>query len=329
MLTIVEGIILCFIIAFAGISGVNDGGNLIGTYLSSNSVRPVVSITLLLVSVVAGPILFGTRVSHTIAVEIVNFQAAGHQVLAVSLLAAVVTLLVTWRLSVPTSTTMALAGGMVGTVVMAGHTGWIEWAGIIKVSVGLVGSVMVGFLVAFLLTSLLWVLIRRWPRMGFGGGRAQVATIVLQGLAYGANDQEKAIGLMAILLMLVQHRTHYQVSYWAILLPWLFWMGGLFVGGLRIAKTVSGHVVRLVDMASVSTQLAAAVTVGAAAFMGLPVSTTQTTDGSLFGTGTALKPYHVRWHTVGKFFKVWALTLPLAVGMGMAITGALRLVHAL
>ncbi|WP_338055125.1 inorganic phosphate transporter [Sulfobacillus harzensis] len=314
------------IAAFAGISGVNDGGNLIGTYLTSNSVRPLVSMTLLLGSVLVGPLLFGTRVSHTIAVEIVNFQAAGHQVLAVSLLAAVVTLLVTWRLSIPTSTTMALAGGMVGAVIADGHLGLIQWPGVLKVAIGLVGSVLVGFFVAFLLSSFLWMLMRRYPQIGFAGGRAQMATIVFQGLAYGANDQEKAIGLMAVLLMLVGHHVRYQVSLLAIVLPWLFWTGGLFVGGLRIARTVSGHVFKLVDMSAVSTQLGAALTVGAAALLGLPVSTTQTTDGSLFGTGTALKPYHVRWHTVGKFFRVWALTLPLAVVMGMVMMGLVRVV---
>ncbi len=281
---------------------------------------------LLLASILAGPIIFGTRVSHTIAVEIVNFQAAGHSVLALSLLAAVLTLGVTWRMSIPTSTTMALAGGMVGTALAAGHLDWIRWAGILKVSVGLVGSVLVGFGIAFVVASLLWVLMRRYPRVGFAGGRAQAVTIVLQGLAYGANDQEKAIGLMAVFLMWTAHHSTYHVTWLAILLPWLVWMGGFFGGGLRIARTVSGHVVRLNDVGSMSTQLSAAVTVGAASILGLPVSTTQTTDGSLFGTGTALKPYHVRWHTVGKFAKVWALTLPLAIAMGMVTMGGARLV---
>ena len=317
---------MILIAAFTGISGVNDGGNLIGTYLSSTSIRPRATVILLLASILAGPIIFGTRVSHTIAVEIVNFQAAGHGALALSLLAAVLTLGVTWRMSIPTSTTMALAGGMVGTALASGHMDWIRWSGVLKVSVGLVGSVMVGFGMAFVIASLLWMVMRRYPRVGFSGGRAQALTIVLQGLAYGANDQEKAIGLTAVFLMWSSHQNVYHVSWLAIVLPWLFWLGGFFGGGLRIAKMVSGHVVRLNDVGSMSTQLSAAVTVGAASVVGLPVSTTQTTDGSLFGTGTALKPYHVRWHTVGKFAKVWAMTLPLAVAMGMLTMAGARLV---
>lgn len=256
-----------------------------------------------------------------------DFQAAGHTVLALALLGAVATLAVTWFLSIPTSTTMALAGAMVGAVLAAGHASWIHWPGILKVAIGLIGSVAVGFGMAFGMSSLLWMLMRRYPQIGFSGGRAQLATIVLQGLAYGANDQEKAIGLTAVYLMVAGHATHYQVTWLAIVLPWLFWMAGFFGGGLRIAKTVSGHVFRLRDMAAVSTQLSAALTVGTAAVLGLPVSTTQTTDGSLFGTGTALRPYQVRWHTVGKFFKVWALTMPLAVVMGALSMGADRLIQ--
>lgn len=328
-LSVIDLAILILIIGFSGISGVNDGGNLIGTYLSSNSVRPVVSVSLLAASVLAGPIIFGTRVSHTIAVEIVNFQTAGHLVLATALVGALLTLAVTWYLSIPTSATLALAGAMIGAVLVDGHTVWVEWGGVLKVGVGLVGSVVIGFAAAYGVSRLLWRLMARFPRIGFGGGRAQWVTIVMQGLAYGANDQEKAIGLTAVLLMLVDHHTRYQVTWLAIGLPWIAWVGGLFAGGLRIAKTVSGHIFKLRDVAAVSTQFGAAITVGAAALAGLPVSSTQTTDGSVFGTGTALNPYGVRWGTAGRFVRVWALTMPLAVAMGGAAMGTARIIHGL
>lgn len=296
-----------------------------GTYLSSSSVRPALSVTLLAVSVLAGPILFGTRVSHTIAVEIINFQLVGHVVLAAALLGAVLTMVVTWYLSIPTSATLALAGAMIGSVWVDGRIAVVQWTGVLKVGVGLVGSVVVGFLAAYLVSKLVWRLLARAPRLGFGGGRAQLGTIIMQGLAYGANDQEKAIGLMAVLLMLMQHQSVYRVPWLAIVVPWLAWMAGLFVGGLRIAKTVKGHIFRLKDVAAVTTQFGAALTVAAAALFGLPVSTTQTTDGSVFGTGTALDPYRVRWGTATKFLRVWALTLPLAAVMGGAMMGLARL----
>lgn len=324
-----EGLILCCIIAFTGISGINDGGNLIGTYLNSNTIRPVVSVGLLIVSVLVGPILFGTRVSHTIAVEIINFQGVSHTVLALSLLSAVLTLGVTWNFSIPTSTTMALGGAMIGVALAYGHFSWVHWAGIIKVFGGLLGSVGVGFGIAYGLSWALWALMKWKPAVGFLGRKGQYLTIVLQGLAYGANDQEKAIGLMAIWILLAQGNTAYHVGLWAIVLPWGFWLAGFFFGGLRIARTVSGHIIRLRDMEAVSTQFSAAATVTVAALLGLPVSTTQTTDGAIFGTGASLHPYQVRWGVVGKFFKIWALTLPLAISVGLITTGGARLIHQL
>ncbi len=326
---VVFAAIFILIMAFTALSGVNDGGNLVGTYLSSSRVKPFISVSLLVVSILAGPILFGTRVSHTIAVEIVNFHTAGHLVLVMALLGALLTLGVTWYLSIPTSATLALAGAMVGAVLLEGHWEWIQWGGILKVVIGLVGSVVVGFMAAYVISRFLWVVMKRFPGLGFRVGNAQWGTIVLQGLAYGANDQEKAIGLMAVLVMLVSHHTHYTVTWVAIVLPWLAWVLGLFAGGLRIAKTVSGHIFRLRDAARVSTQMGAGLTVAMAAVLGLPVSTTQTTDGSVFGTGAALNPYQVRWGTAGKFLRVWALTLPLAVALGGVVMGGARLIQAM
>ncbi len=263
-----------------------------------------------------GPLLFGTQVSHTIAVEIVNFQTVGSRILAAALAGTVITLAITWYWSVPTTATLALAGSMAGAAIAGGHFSAIEWSGVAKVGIGVVGSVLVGFLVGYFVYRLLRVIMARWPKVGFAGGVMQWAMVVLQGLAYGANDQEKAIGLMALLLMALNHHSRYYVGWPAIIVPWAAWIGGLLVGGLRIAKTVSGHIVRLNDIASVSSQFSAALTVGAAALSGLPVSSTQTTDGSLFGTGTAVNPYKVQWSTLRKFLRIWALTLPLGAALG-------------
>lgn len=307
---------MVFILAFAGISGVNDGGNLIGTYLSSKSLKPLFAVLLLSLSVLAGPFLFGTQVSHTIAVEIVNFQVVGPRLLAAALAGTVSTLGVAWWRSVPTTATLALAGSMTGAALADGHLSWIEWGGVLKVALGVVGSVVVGFMVAYLVYRGLRMIMARYPKLGFEGGKMQWISIVLQGLVYGANDQEKVIGLTALLLLAIEHHTGYYVGWSAIVVPWAAWVAGLLIGGLRIAKTVNGHIVRLNDVVAVSAQLGAALTVGGASFGGLPVSSTQTTDGSLFGAGAAVNPYQVRWGTLGRFFRIWVMTLPLGAAFG-------------
>ena len=319
LLGVLAGILGALIAGFTIFSGINDGGNLIGTYLSTPATRPHWVLPLLAGSILLGPVLFGTAVSHTIAVEVVDFQKVPARVLAVALAAALTTLVVTWKLKVPTSTTLALAGGMLGAALAGGQAEWIHWAGILKIGLGLVGSVAIGFFMAFGLTLGVWRLLREFPPLGFMLGQLQYVTIVFQGVAYGANDQEKAIGLTALWFMLISGSHHYHVDWPALVIPWGLWLVGLWFGGLRIAKTVSGHVFRLRSADAVTTQTAAAVTVALAAIGGFPVSTTQTTDGALFGTGAALKPYHVRWGTVAKFFKVWSWTLPVSFAGGVVL----------
>ena len=322
----IEVLVFILIASFAIISGINDGGNLVATFLASGTIAPVWVLPLLLLSIGLGPIVFGTAVSHTIAVEVVDFGQAGPQVLLVSLSAALITLGTTWWLKMPTSTTIALGGGMVGATLASGHIHLIHWMGVVKLILGLLGSVGLGFAAAFILTKVLWTILK-WLSMNEIDflKQGQYLTAFWQGLAYGANDQEKVIGLMTIFWMLVYHHSHYRVPWMAVVLPLLFWSLGLILGGFRIARTVGQHVVRIGPMNALSTQLAAALTVSVAALSGFPVSTTQTTDGSLFGTGTALRPLSVHWIVVRRMVGVWVMTMPVAMVLGGLMMECTRL----
>jgi len=320
--------LLALIAGFAIVSGINDGGNLAGTLLPARAVAPRVLIPLLIVSVGLGPFLFGTAVSHTIAVEIVDIPAAGPSLADAALAGALSTLLVSWWLKVPSSTTIALAGGMVGAALLTGHGALVHWDGVAKVGLGLLGSVAVGFLAAWAAGRAVWHVARgvTAPAARRRIGYAEAAVLLVQGLAYGANDQEKAIGLLALDLSRL-HGVPYHVSPTAITLPLVFWTLGLLGGGWRIARTVGGHIFRIRPLHALSVQTAAAVTVVAAAVLGLPVSTTQTTDGALFGVGASLAPRRVQWHTGGRLVLVWATTLPLALVLGGAFARLGEWIH--
>lgn len=321
-------VLFMFIALLAIISGFNGGGNLMATFVASGTMSRTMAVLLLFVSLGIGPWVFGTAVSRTIAIEVVNFHRAGHVVFAVAVLAAVMTVTLTWWLRIPTSTTIALGGGMVGAAILSGHSALIHWDGVVKLLGGLFGSLVVGFVVAYGLTVLFWAVLSRLSRGTVNRlAGAQYVTAFWQGLAYGANDQEKIIGLMALFFMLFYHQTHYVVLWPAILLPLLFWGLGVVVGGWRIAKTVGGKIYHLRPMNALSTQAAAALTVSMAALWGFPVSTTETTDGALFGMGSALNPYKVRWPVVRKILVVWVLTMPTALAIGsvsMIFTTLLR-----
>ena len=324
----IDVIVIVLIALFTGISGINDGGNLVGTFLSSRVVSVRWLLPVLIISIAIGPVLFGTAVSHTIAVEVVNFQKAGMVILAVALFSALLTLLITWLLRVPSSTTIALTGGMMGAALSDGYAQLIQWTGVLKVIGGMVGSVIIGFIVAYLISRLVW---RNLQDIKDGTNTKfaylQYLTIALQGLAYGANDQEKAIGLTALYFLMIHHEQHYEVTVVAIVIPVLFWILGLFLGGARIARTVNGHIMRLRTLQAIATQFSAAITVVAAALAGLPVSTTQTTDGCLFGMGAATESHKVRWITVRKLLLVWMLSFPGAIIIGYLSMSILKIIN--
>ena len=312
------------ITVFAAISGVNDGGNLVGTFLSSRSLSVRITIPLLIVGIGLGPVLFGTAVSHTIAVEVVDFQRGQLLLLVIALFSAVTTMLIAWLLRTPSSTTIALSGGMIGAAWANGQGALIRWTGVTKILVGMSGSIVVGFLVAFLLTQGMWFCFRKLQIKSVRVVSLQYLTIFLQGLAYGANDQEKAVGLTALLFLLSGRTQHFTVSWEAIVLPLFFWIAGLFLGGLRIAQTVNNHIFRIKALHSLSTEVSSAIVVIGAAVLGLPISTTQTIDGGLFGVGAATNPWQVKWKTARQLLLVWAITLPMALIIGSIFGLALR-----
>ncbi len=323
---VLYGVIFLLIGLFSLLSGFNDGGNLMATFLRGGVLAPWVIFPILVGSIALGPLLFGTAVSRTIAVAIVNFDLTGPWVLAVAIGSAVLTLFITWRFRIPTSTTMALAGGMLGASIASGDARFIHWSGIVTVLVGLVASVILGFITAFVVTRALWTILAKASSSSYRRmKRLQYVSAMWQGMAYGANDQEKAIGLTALATMLWIKGFHYHVSWIAVSIPLVFWALGFWGGGVRIAKTVGGHIIRLDPMNALSTQMAAAVTVSMAAFWGIPVSTTQTTDGALFGTGTALNPLKVQWLVARNMLLVWSVTVPLSMVVGLVIMTLSRL----
>ncbi|WP_242968557.1 inorganic phosphate transporter [Sulfobacillus sp. hq2] len=320
-------LLLLSLSAFAMVSGFNDGGNLVATYRSSRIIDSRRIAPLLIAAIALGPVIFGTAVSRTMALEVVNFTQTSSRLLAISVMAGVLTLVVTWRMRLPTSTTIALAGGIIGAAAASGQAALIHWAGVEKIAGGLVGSVVMGFMLAWLLTGVMKRVTASdgTPRLVKVVDKFQYLTILWQGLAYGANDQEKVIGLTAIVMMLLSHDAVYHVSSFDILFPLASWSVGLALGGSRIANTVGTQIIHLRPETSVTTQLAAAITVSLAAILGFPVSTTQATDGCIFGSGTMINRHRVHWKVVRKIIGVWIITMPIALAMGAVLMMLVRL----
>jgi len=314
-----EAIAFGLALLFQGMAGMNDGGNLVAPAIGARSMTFPWALAVAAVAMVLGPIVFGTHVAATIARSLVAFPAAQTEMALIGALSGTIAsvILATWR-KVPTSMSVALVGGLVGSALALGSP--VHFLAVARVMAGLVLALAVGF-------GLGDLSFRLWKRLGERLDRSrgerlmrlQVAALFLQGLAYGSNDAEKALGLL-VWILAVQPAAASHVSLPIILLSGLAWVLGTLVGGVRLAASVGYRVFRMRSLHAIAVQTSASVTVIAAALVGNPVSTTQTIDSSLLGVGAADRPRAVRWLVVRDMLEALVVAGPIAAALAFVAT---------
>ncbi len=311
---------------FGLVSGFNDGGNLLASFMSGRVITPPMAAALLLVSL-AGPLVIGTAVARTIGANVVDLRGQGELGYILIVLSPLSVVLFSWRAGIPTSMTLALVGGMLGWVLASGGHATVHWSGVARVLVGMPVSVLGGGLLALLVYWATRKLLGTQPHAAMLElARLQLVTAAVQAFAYGANDMEKSVGLIAVGLSFGNHQ---QAVVFSNPIPiigafGLFYVGAL-VGGWRVASRIGFGVLRVRPVQALAQQLASGTVVAALATAGAPVSMTQTIDGGLVGVGAALRASAVRWGIVREMLGSWLLTLPLAVAVAAALHFALRI----
>lgn len=310
---------------FGLVSGFNDGGNLLASFTSGRVVTPPTAAALLLISL-AGPLVIGTAVARTIGVNIVDLRAEGELGYVMIVLAPLSVVLLSWRAGIPTSMTLALVGGMLGWVLASGGHAVVHWPGVVRVLIGMPASVFGGGLLALMVYWGMRKLMGTRPHAAMLElARFQLVTAAIQAFAYGANDMEKSVGLIAVGIALGRHSTTVAFSSPIPIIGAfvLFYVGAL-VGGWRVASRIGFGVLRVRPVQALAQQLASGTVVAALATAGAPVSMTQTIDGGLVGVGAALRASAVRWGIVREMLGSWLLTLPFAVVVTAALHLAIR-----
>lgn len=321
----IEAVLLALAaLAFAAVSGANDGATLIALSLPNVTLRPLASIGILAAAVSLVPLMVGVHVAETLARGLVSFEGRDGRLLFLG--AVIVALGVTGTLSrqgLPTSLTLALVGAIVGTGIGRG----------LGVAWGTVGSVMVIGLAAPLVSGLLGLLIARafaWLPAGhraWGELRALGAVaFLLQAAAYATNDGQKMIAIFAIALGL-SPGGQVGVALWSQLLLGLAFALGTLWGIERLASRLGRGVLQVRVLHSVASEFATAGAVFSSALLGAPVSTTQAATAAAIGAGVSQTRRRVRWEQAARIGAAWVLTLPSAAALGAVaavIVGSLR-----
>jgi inorganic phosphate transporter, PiT family len=311
---------------FGIVSGFNDGGNLIGSFTSGSVISPRGAALVMLASL-AGPILVGTAVARTMAGNIIDLRGQGELGFVLITLAPLAVILLSWRLGIPSSMTLALVGAMVGWVLTAGQHAAIHWQGVERVLVGMPVSVVGGGVIAlFVYASIRRLLGRRSNASIIGLARWQFVTAPVQAVAYGTNDMEKTLGLIAVGASFASHTTPTALfGPVPIIGAFALFYAGALIGGWRVARRIGFGVLKVRPMQALAQQLASGAIVSALAVAGAPVSMTQTIDGGLVGVGAAARASSIRWGIVREMVGSWLLTLPLAVLLAAALHLIVRL----
>jgi len=311
---------------FGLISGFNDGGNLLASFTSGRVITPPVAAVLLLVCI-SGPALLGTAVARTIGTNVIDLRGQGELGYVLIVVSPLTVVLLSWRFGIPTSMTLALVGGMLGWVLASGGRSVVHWAGVARVLIGMPISVLGGGLLAL---AVYWVIRRLFGTQAHAAllqvARLQLLTAAIQAFAYGANDMEKSVGLIAVGISFANQ--HQQVAFSSplpIIGAFAFFYVGALVGGWRVASRIGFGVLKVRPVQALAQQFASGSVVAVLAAAGVPVSMTQTIDGGLVGVGAAQRASSVRWGIVRELLFSWLLTLPLAVAVAAALHFGVRL----
>jgi inorganic phosphate transporter, PiT family len=300
---------------FDFLNGLHDAANSIATIVSTRVLRPRYAVAWAAFFNFVAFLFFGLHVARTIGTGIVAADAVDPRVVFGALMGAIVWNVATWRLGIPSSSSHALIGGLVGAGVAKAGGGAIVWAGLAKTGAAIVLSPLTGFLLALLLVlAVSWTFVRSTPLAVDTTFRTlQFVSASLYSLGHGGNDAQKTMGIIAVLLYsqgLLGAEFH--VPFWVVLACQAAMALGTLFGGWRIVRTMGSRITRLTPAQGFCAETGGAATLFMATGLGVPVSTTHTITGAIVGVGAARKVSAVRWNVASGIVVAWVVTLPAA-----------------
>jgi inorganic phosphate transporter, PiT family len=306
--------VLGLAILFDYINGFHDTANAIATSVSTRALKPSYAIVMSAIANFAGAFT-GTAVANTVGNGLISSQVESQTVVAAALIGAIIWNLVTWRLGIPSSSSHALIGGLLGAAAAAAGLGAWNVAGIVgKVLLPLFSSPIAGFLIGLTLMVVIFNVFRRArPRvMNDTFRRLQVLSAAFMAFSHGSNDAQKTMGIMTLALVLAGVLPKFEVPLPVILAAATAISLGTAAGGWRIIRTMGTRVVKLDPVHGFAAETTAASVIVVASHFGMPVSTTHVISSAIMGVGSSDRFNSVRWAVARNIGIAWVLTLPAA-----------------
>ncbi len=301
-------------LAFDFINGFHDAANSIATVVSTGVLKPHQAVAWAAFFNVIAITVFQLKVATTVGKGIVDPAIVDHLVVFGALIGAIFWNIVTWYYGIPSSSSHALIGGLVGAGLAKSGTDGLVWSGIAKTVAFIVVSPLLGFVLgALLMVAVSWLFNRSTPlRVDRWFRRLQLVSASLYSLGHGGNDAQKTMGIIWMLLIaagMSQPGTS-APPIWVIVACYMAMGLGTLFGGWRIVKTMGQKITRLRPVGGFCAETGGAITLFMASGLGIPVSTTHTITGAIVGVGSAQRMSNVRWGVAGGIVWAWVLTIP-------------------
>lgn len=307
------GLVVVVALLFDYINGFHDTANAIATSVSTKALGPQQAVIMAAVLNFIGA-LSGTAVASTIGKGIVSPSVVTQEIVVLALLGAIAWNIITWLSGIPSSSSHALIGGVIGAAVAAHGFDVLNWQGLEKIILALVISPVIGFSTGFIIMTLLF-----WAVRGFSPGyvneifrRLQVVTASMMSFSHGSNDAQKTMGIITMALVSAGILKEFHVPLWVILACASAMALGTAAGGWRIIKTMGGKIFKIEPINGFAADINSSMVILTASYLGMPVSTTHVVSSSIMGVGTSKRVKAVRWGTARAIVTAWVLTIPLS-----------------
>ena len=314
----VLGFLIILALLFDFMNGFHDAANAIATVVSTGVLKPSQAVAMAAFFNVLAIAVFQLKVATTVGKDTIDPMVVDHYVVFGALVGAITWNFITWFYGIPSSSSHALIGGLVGAAVAKAGTGALISAGLIKTVVFIVLSPLLGFFFGSLMMLVVaWVFVRSTPqRIDKWFRRMQLISASMYSLGHGGNDAQKTMGIIWMLLIASGAAAASDpLPTWVIVSCYLaIGMGTLF-GGWRIVKTMGQKITKLKPMGGFCAETGGAITLFMATFLGIPVSTTHTITGAIMGVGSSHKISAVRWGIAGNIVWAWIFTIPASAFM--------------
>ncbi|MBE9606915.1 inorganic phosphate transporter [Acetobacteraceae bacterium H6797] len=317
---------------FDFLNGLHDAANSIATIVATRVLRPQFAVAWAAFFNFIAFLFFGLHVAQTIGTGIVDANLVDAQVIFAALCGAIAWNVITWSFGIPSSSSHALVGGLLGGATAKAGFGAVVWSGLGKTLAAIVLSPLVGLCLALLLVLIVsWIFVKRTPFQVDRSFRVlQFISASMYSLGHGGNDAQKTMGIIAVLLFSqgALGDTFY-VPFWVVISCQAAMGLGTLFGGWRIVHTMGSKITRLTPMQGFCAETGGAITLFLASWLGVPVSTTHTITGAIIGVGAARRASAVRWGVAGNIVVAWVVTLPAAYAIAALAYFATSLVAGL